>query len=244
MQSRGRSTSRSARGRKRAISSVSVTSRSSGGNKWGRANAKDGYAKRSFPTGQGYSMYFDPFPRTMYAKLRYTTVINFNASAGTATRHYFRAGSIFDPDYTGVGYQPYGHDTYATIYNHYRVVKSDCKICNTTNGANNIMGIFLSDDTASPTNFNAIKLVKPSKHVPLCGTTESHTLAMTYNSEAAFPGQSQNTTALFGNNPAEEQYFTIYVTGSNELADPGAVSIEVNIDYYVEMSELQSLPES
>jgi len=65
-------------------------------------------------------------------------------------------------------------------------------------------------------------------------------LAMDYNSEAAFPGQSQNTTALFGNDPAEEQYFCVWVCGSNELADPGAIAIEVAIEYYVEMSELKN----
>jgi len=185
-------------------------------------------------------MYFDPFPRTMRAKLRYTTVVNFNAGISAAARHFFRAGSIFDPDYTGVGYQPYGHDTYQLIYNHYRVVKSTCKITNTTAGANNIMGITLSDDVSVPPNIDNIKLLKPTKHIPLCTTTEPHSLAMDYNSEAAFPGQSQNTTALFGNDPAEEQYFCVWVCGSNELADPGAIAIEVAIEYYVEMSELKN----
>lgn len=243
---RGRTTSRSgsARGRKRAISSLSRSlSRSVA--KYGRAaNTYDGTARRGFTVGQSNSQFFDPFPRTMRAILRYTEVINFNATSPVASIYYFRAGSIHDPNYSGVGYQPYGHDTYASLYNHYRVIKSNCKIANTTAGGNNIMGICLSDDVALTGNFNDIKLVKPSKHLPLASTTESKTLAMSYDSDKSFPSQQQATTALFGNNPAEEQYFAIYVTGSNELSDPPAVAIEVNIEYYVEFSELQNLPRS
>lgn len=209
-----------------------------------RANGQDGVAKRAFAVGQAYSMYHDPFPRTMRAVLRYTECINFNTSAGLAQQHFFRGGLIFDPNYTGVGYQPYGHDTYQAIFNHYRVVKSVCKITNTTSGSGNIMGITLSDDVSVTTDFDQIKLVKPSKCIPLATSTEAHTIAMVYNSEQAFPGQVQNTTALFGNNPAEEQYFCIWVTGSNPLGDPSAISVMVTIEYYVEMSELKELDKS
>jgi len=36
--------------------------------------------------------------------------------------HLFRANSIFDPDFTGVGHQPLSHDQYALRYSQYRVV--------------------------------------------------------------------------------------------------------------------------
>jgi len=205
------------------------------------SDRQDGITKRGFARAQGYSMYFDPFPRTMRAILRYTTTVNLNAAVANPSKHYFRAGSIWDPDFTGTGEQPYGHDQYQPLFNHYRVVKSVCKISNTTAGANNIMGLMLSDDTSVGNNYDLMRLIKPVKSIPLCTTTISHSLAMTYDSEKAFPGQSQNTTALFGNDPAEEQYFVVFVEGSNALADPSAISILVNIEYYVEFSELKSL---
>jgi len=180
----------------------------------------------------------------MRAILRYTECLSFNAGAAIAQQHFFRAGSIYDPNYTGVGYQPYGHDTYAGIYNHYRVIKSVCKVTNTTSGGGNIMGIVLSDDVSVTTDFDQIKLVKPSKSLPLVTTTEPHTLAMVYNSEQAFPGNIQGTTALFGNDPAEEQYFCVWMTGSNPLGDPSAISVMVTLEYYVEMSELKELDKS
>jgi len=235
---RGRSTSRSARGRKRAISSLSRST------KFSVANRGDGPTKRGYPYGSSYSMFFDPFPRTMRAVLRYSEIFNFNAGVAVPEKAFMRAGSINDPNYTGVGYQPYGHDQYQGLYNHYRVIKSVCKITNTSAGQNNIMGLALHDDVNATNDFDAIRTMKPNKFVPLVTTTEPHSLEMTYKSEESFPGQQQNTTALFGNNPAEEQYFLIWVTGSNPLANPSAVSIAVTIDYYVEFSELKQLVKS
>lgn len=236
--SRGRSLVRKVTGSKRgrSRSASGSTARYSS-----LSDRQDGITRRGFSRPQAYSMYFDPFPRTMRAVLRYTTTVNFNAGVANPDKHFFRAGSIWDPDFTGTGEQPYGHDTYQSIFNHYRVVKSVMKISNTTAGANNIMGVLLSDDTSVGNNYDLVRLIKPVKSVPLCSTTIAHSLSMTYDSEKAFPGQSQNTTALFGNDPAEEQYFVVFVEGSNALADPSAISVLVNIEYYVEFSELKSL---
>jgi len=239
--SRGRSLVRRVsgkRGRSRSTRSGSTARYST------LSNRGDGPTIRGYPYGSSYSMFFDPFPRTMRAILRYSEVFNFNTSAATPQKQFMRAGSINDPNYSGVGYQPYGHDQYQGLYNHYRVIKSVCKITNTSNGASNIMGLALHDDVSATNDFDAIRTMKPVKFVPLCGTTEPRSLEMTYNSAQVFPGQKQATTALFGNNPAEEQYFMIWVTGGNPLSDPGAISIVVAIDYYVEFSELKQLVKS
>jgi len=180
----------------------------------------------------------------MRAVLRYSQTYDFNAAAGVASLHFIRAGSIFDPDYSGVGYQPYGHDTYQLIYNHYRVIKSVAKITNTTAGQNNVMGLTISDDVSVSNDIDLLRTIKPSKFLPLVTTTEPHSLQMTYNSEQSFPGQRTNTTALFGNNPAEEQYFCISVSGSGPSSDPGAITIALAMEYYVEFSELKQLAKS
>jgi len=180
----------------------------------------------------------------MRCLLRYSETVNLNSAAGSLARNIFRAGSIQDPNYTGVGHQPYGHDTYATIYNHYRVVKSVIKVTNSTAGANNIMGVTLTDDISVTGTYDLAREIKPTKFVPLASTSDPHSITMTYNSEKAFPGQTQNTTALFGNNLAEEMYFDVWVQGSNPLADPSAISLVVCIEYYVELSEFKMLDQS
>lgn len=70
----------------------------------------------------------DPFKPSMYAKMHYGA--NLVLSAGTSnlygTEHIFTLNSIFDPDWTGTGHQPYGHDSVQSLYNKYKV--SACKI--------------------------------------------------------------------------------------------------------------------
>jgi len=241
---RGRSMSRgSGRGRKRGVSRSSSTLTSRSAKKWGRlAGRGDGPTIRGYSYPSSYNQFFDPFPRTMRAILRYSTTIWLDAQAGTVAKNIFRAGSIYDPDFSGtLGIQPYGHDTYQEIYNHYRVIKSVCKVTNTDVGNHNIMGLALHDDTSVTGNYDAIRTMKPVKFIPLCDTKDPHSLEMCYNSEAVFPGQRHSTTALFGANPAEEQYFIVWSTGDHSTRDPSPLRAVVCIDYYVEFSELKQL---
>jgi len=242
MVSRGRSRSRSDRGAKRGASrSVSVTSsRSNPGGKWGKWGG-DGYAKRGWSNPMSNSRFFDPFPRTMRAVLRYSEAVSIDASTTGPAHHIFRAGSIHDPNYTGVGHQPYGHDTYQNIYNHYRVIRSVCKITNGNVGANNVMGITLTDDVSVQLTYDTLREVKPTKFIPLVNTSDSHSLTMEYNAAQSFPGQTQATTALFGNDPAEEMYFDIWTQGCLSTINPSALAVTVCIEYYVEFSELKDL---
>jgi len=235
--SRGRSLVRKVTGNKRGRSA----SRSGSTARYSTLSSRDGITRRGWSKPMSMSMYFDPFPRTMRAVLRYSETISIDATALSPAHYIFRAGSIFDPNYTGVGHQPYGHDTYSRIYNHYRVVKSVCKISNGNVGANNIMGITLTDDVSTQADYDTLREVKPTKFIPLCNTNESHTLSMDYNSAQAFPGQGQATTALFGSNPAEEMYFDIWTQGMLTTINPTALAVTVCIEYYVEFSELRDL---
>lgn len=62
------------------------------------------------------------FPRSYYTKLVYYQTLTFNSAA--IQQNIFRANSIFDPDYTGVGAQPMWHDEFALLYNRYTVYAS------------------------------------------------------------------------------------------------------------------------
>jgi len=62
------------------------------------------------------------------ASLRYTDFLAISTTAGTGNQYVYRLNSIYDPDLTGAGHQPYGHDTLAAIYNRYRVFRCSWKI--------------------------------------------------------------------------------------------------------------------
>lgn len=60
-------------------------------------------------------------PKSIFAKLRYTDFRQASvAASGSDTREY-RMNSLFDPDLTGVGGQPYYHDQYSAMFQRYRV---------------------------------------------------------------------------------------------------------------------------
>lgn len=62
-----------------------------------------------------------PFPSRTFARLKYVDNLPQSGSAGVGIDYLFNLNSVFDPDRTGTGHQPYGHDQLSAIYNRYRV---------------------------------------------------------------------------------------------------------------------------
>lgn len=61
-----------------------------------------------------------PIPSRQILKMKYCQ--NVQTSVTNAYNWQFNLNSIHDPDRTGTGHQPYGHDQLATLYNRYRVI--------------------------------------------------------------------------------------------------------------------------
>lgn len=94
--------------------------------------------------------------------MHYTTPLTLSGSA--ITGYVFRANSLYDPDYTSVGGQPYMYDQLAAIYNRYRVYSMSFKldIVNTTvdfpvffsHSADNVTGSFTTITSAATAPFS------------------------------------------------------------------------------------------
>lgn len=69
-----------------------------------------------------------PFKNHTIVTMKYSQFISVTTASGVYNETAFRMNSIFDPDFTGGGHQPYGYDAYATFYNKYRVLKMKYKI--------------------------------------------------------------------------------------------------------------------
>lgn len=69
-----------------------------------------------------------PHPLTMPSKLnismKYSEPLAFTTTTGLAYDYQFNLNSIFDPNRSGGGHQPLGHDQWATLYGRYRVDRS------------------------------------------------------------------------------------------------------------------------
>ncbi len=84
-----------------------------------------------------------PFPLRYLCRLRYaqTKLYTTGASGVSGTENAFSLNSLYDPDITGVGHQPYGFDQVAALYSNYLVTAVDIQIRAVTPGGSNDMCI-------------------------------------------------------------------------------------------------------
>lgn len=232
MGSRGRALQRSKRSRSRSSRSISRISGSTvrGPPLWAR------------PSSWG-SRYRDPFPAVEKYQLRYCDTIAINGTAGSASSYLFRANSIYDPDYTGAGHQPYGHDQLEEIYNHYCVDSAIITVTPTT--FTGVFGISVTDNAVVSSGFNTVKEQQATTMAMQTHVNATHaiTLKKNYNRHTSFPVY-KDTSAFMGGNPAEEAYFQLWVTGTDGGVDPANATFMVTITYNVTCYELKDLGSS
>lgn len=202
--------------------------------------------QRIFPySAKGTSPLFDPFPAKIQAKLRYTTTKALPVTiSGTVSPYIFSANGIFDPDVSGLGHQPYGHDTYQTIYNHYSVESATITMT-PTNGNQCIFGITLTDDTTVNASYDTVREVKTTRMGVNNGQPNSSlSITKTYNRDQIYQkGSQKDVTSLFGARPVDQQYFHCWAEGilDNVTVNP---TFLFTITYIVDMWELKDLGQS
>lgn len=150
-----------------------------------------------------------PIPSRFITKLKYSQT--FSVSGSVTAPQQFNLNSIFDPDRTGVGTQPYGYDQLATLYNRYRVISCNYAI----SGYN---GTFPIRVAAFPSNnATAVGTVSEAIMQPRCKFIHQN------------PGGSQKVLkgkvyipALMGRNKsqymADDDYQAQIAANPNELA--------------------------
>lgn len=89
-----------------------------------------------------------PIPQRFITKLKYSQVITTDASLGS---YKMNLNSLYDPDFSGGGHQPYGFDQLAALYNRYRVISCGYRL-NVGVGTTTVPFIF----TAMPANVNVV----------------------------------------------------------------------------------------
>jgi len=205
----------------------------------------------SGPTNQGI------VPKTYVAKLRYVEEITLNSGLAAYAVHRFHANSLFDPDLTGGGHQPYGFDTLMSMYNHFTVIGSKITVKPVlTTTANVIPGYLV---VTCSDNGTRVADAYTSGGVPFVmeslGTTrpilvgrealDTKLIAISTFSAKKFFGVSSivGQDLYRGNsaaNPTELSFFEIahMAAGAN---DPGSLTFMVTIDYTAVFSERKNL---
>lgn len=94
------------------------------------------YKKRVYKKKiQGYVPWFNPQPTRGMVKLRYCDSTTITSTTGASNTIQYNISSLYDPEYTYVGHQPYLYDQITSLFNAYCVksviVKMKCTACTT-----------------------------------------------------------------------------------------------------------------
>jgi len=187
-------------------------------------------------------------PRAL-VQMRYTeTLLPYLAlSAAAPSFYFFNLNSIFDPNRTGSGHQPYGHDTYSTLYNRYRVYKVKWSVTLPSDsslkyqaviGAVNHAGTSSTLDAIAEQPGSIMRWVPPgSSSVVVSGTTS---LPKLHGSTSTEYKGDDGCAAAFGNSPNEVLTLRICFYAPNAMN----ICPTFNLIYFTELFDPIDLAQS
>lgn len=186
--------------------------------------------------------------------MKYSTSVSQTSSSGVLTAYAFRANSIFDPDATGVGHQPSGHDQWAQLYGQYIVKSARLRISAAVGAGQtewSVMGVYLSPASVlTATSHSELieqgkstwMLLPPSSANPARRLSGSYDAKTEYNIKDVKDNVSR-LGAAFGANPTEQCFFVVWLQsfGGSATTD---VKWVAELEYDVIMSEPKEIPQS
>lgn len=191
-------------------------------------------------------------PTQKVAKLRYSENVLITSSTGILTETLFRANSIFDPNQSGAGHQPMGHDQWAALFNHYVVLGSKIRVSvvnnDTTKEPANV-GVYLSDGkTLSYTQANEYIEARKGQYRTIDpSNTRTIIINNKFSAKRFFNVKDvkDNIDRLggtMGSNPGDDAYYHVWyqvMTGNSD-----SIRLQIVIDYIVLFSEPKELGQS
>lgn len=184
----------------------------------------------------------------------------------TFSANIYRTNSIYDPDYTGTGHQPMGHDEWSTLYNKYCVLAMDIKStfvasnAGSVEGGSSFLGSITVQNGTATGGITELKLEDPNtktKVVPNSKNNYSHTPAVSlYHRWRAdqWWGASQEEVmaqdvcqASFGGSPIRQAHVAVQVQQIDGLPTSSASyiwDVTTEIVYTVYLFEPKTMNQS
>lgn len=198
-----------------------------------------------------------PFAQRYISKMKYSEQISQTGPGlGGLTQFTMNLNSIFDPNRTGLGHQPYGHDSLQAIYNRYRVIKCSYVISSISTGgssgdAYSIIGALPANEVLSITGGvsevqenprckfitqapnAALKVLKGTVDIAsLVGRTKAQYLA------------DDRYQATYGSSPNELAVLNIFTGLLNGNAETMTAKLNVVLEFTVESFDMKNLLQS
>lgn len=188
--------------------------------------------------------------RKIAIKLRYqdtwfdlTTV-----AAGFQTYNIFSGNSCYDPDYTGVGVQPYAWDELSALYSYYKVYASKIRITlypSTTvaNCAKQVVVCYPYGDGGLPTNhtINDLRQIHKCRWMQLAADRYGNKALILKNYQTTknvwkgmYNPKDNDFTAAVTANPTRRWFWHV-LTDTVDMQAGATIKADIAITYYLKM---------
>lgn len=196
------------------------------------------------------------FPNRLMVRLKYVENIPLSPGVGGIAHQSFRANSLFDPNFTGIGHQPSNYDRLTAIYDRYTVVSSKIN-CFIYSGNNNVvlpglLALHTSEDGTDLTTAHASGGIENVIEQPRTSRSIKHLGDMTTAGRNVLMSQTFSAKKFFGTksivgespysadiatNPSEGAFFEVAYMSIDDSNDPGAIGVRCEIEYIAVMTE-------
>lgn len=209
--------------------------------KYGSKKYSKSYYRRKFRSPYSSISTFgaNGLPRAIYTKLNYVHHQTLQSVSGAATSYAFRLNSLFDPDYSGVGTQPYMRDQWSALYRNYQVFAVKVSLlCSTgqTNGADMLVTLGSGDTYLTISDINT-QIEQGAMRTIVTNDTPKR-MKRFYKLSKLFgvsPKEYSNQQTVFGaasgSNPSKEYYIIIGGIGADYVTTT-SVEFNITISYY------------
>ena len=140
---------------------------------------------------------------------------------------------------TRSGGQPYGHDTYQSIYNHYQVLQSTIVVQGNPNSnfTNPGIGVLLQDNANIIEDEGRQLCAMKGSSYTMAGVGEICSVKRSFNTK--YMQNKANQCASFGSDVSDPMFFVVFSLEDTDTSKQLACTVTIN--YKVKMWELRDL---
>lgn len=182
------------------------------------------------------------FPATRKVTHKYVGSGLISAGAGLGNAHVWSANSLYDPDVTGVGHQPYGRDEMVVIYGKYRVTEARIRV-SFFNTSSCLASVRVDDLSTVITN-GELALERPFVKWSPVGTTKQAQFVSKYRPEMFGIKDISEQEANAASAPARQVYFHCQASALDFTGALATTVITVEIEYDAIWSEPKHVVQS
>jgi hypothetical protein len=179
--------------------------------------------------------------------MEYVACVELSGASGSAGSYQFYLNNLYDPDYSGTGYQPRGFDQIAALYQKYAVEECDWEVTfvqdSTVATAVSVMPCDASD-VISPVYANGVeqqsKVLGSDKATPPV-TIRGHWSAKRAEGVRAIDRDSLQAAVNAG--PSDSWFLTL-AAGAMDSASSVVVKAQVRLRYHTKFLGRPAIPNS